>query len=341
MKTFRRAGAGLGLVSVLFFACSKEQPQANRLLQLEFPAYFPEAHYSFEGNEVTWKRFELGRQLFYDKQLSTDNSISCGTCHAQVHGFADHGLPLSHGVNGRTGTRNAPPIFNVAWNTSFMWDGGINHIEVMPIGPITSEVEMNQSIAATLGKLNGNLSYRQKFKEAYGLDSITDQAMLRALSQFMAMIVSTDSKYDQFRKGEAVFTPLEEHGYQLFKQHCDRCHSEPLFTNFGFYNNGLDSVFPDPGRGRITLKAEDQGKFKVPSLRNVAVTYPYMHNGRVTDLNHVIDHYISGIVSSPTLDPGLANGIPLNQQERHDLLLFLNTLTDYTFLSNPLYQEQP
>ncbi|MFM1999693.1 MAG: hypothetical protein RL204_1640 [Bacteroidota bacterium] len=327
------------LLSVL--GCTKEStedPQAS-FKGLVVPSHFPQPHYQFENNPLTSEGFELGRKLFYDPILSVDSTISCASCHAQVHGFADHGIPVSHGIYGRQGKRNSLALFNLAWTPAFMWDGGINHIEVMPIAPLTDTLEMGETMAHLVVKLSASSTYPDLFGKAFGSSEITDQKLLFALAQYMSMIVSTDSKYDRMREARAAFTVEEQQGYEIYQSKCSSCHVEPLFTDFSYRNNGLDETFTDLGRKRITLNDDDLGKFKVPSLRNLAFTYPYMHDGRFNTLNKVLDHYDHQIVLSNTLDPALVNGIPLTDEERVVLIAFLNTLNDYTFLSDRTIAE--
>ena len=272
--------------------------------------------------------------------MSSDNSVSCGTCHSQVHGFADHNVNFSSGVNNLKGTRNSPAITNMIWSPAFMWDGGVNHIEVFSVAPITNPVEMNETMSNVISKLNNNSEYKNLFKIAYGIDNITDQAMLRALTIYMSMMVSCNSKYDKVRQGKVSFSTDEAEGYELFKQKCASCHSEPLFTNYQYKNNGLDSIYTDLGRGRITFNANDNGKFKVPSLRNVELTYPYMHDGRFWTLEQVLELYNSGIKHSATLAPELANGLPMTADEKKKIIAFLKTLTDYTIISDFKFAPQ-
>lgn len=305
------------------------------------PQGFPQPVYTFSGNEVTVDGFKLGRRLFYDGILSRDGSVSCGFCHQQTVAFANSNHQFSHGIDGQFGTRNAPPIFNLAWNQTFMWDGGINHLESQPLGPISNPVEMDESIANVIAKLNADASYRSDFAAAFGDDSVTTQRMTRALAQFMGIMISADSHYDRYMKGEESFSPAEEHGLALFRANCVSCHTEPLFTDRSYHNNGLavDPTLNDVGRMHITNLPADSLKFKTPSLRNVALTGPYMHDGRFTTLTECLDHYSSGIVSSSTLDPALVSGIPLTAQEKADIITFLGTLTDFTFRSDTRFSE--
>ncbi len=334
----------LPVLSVLILAgCNDDDSPAKPAAKIEFivPPGFPPPHYQFTDNAVTNERFALGKKLFYDPILSRDNSISCGSCHQQAGAFAHIDHKVSHGIDDLNGTRNSPPLFNLAWHSNYMWDGGINHLDLQPIAPIQNPVEMDETLANVITKLRANTEYKTLFKTAYGSDSITSQTMLRALAQFMAVMVSANSKYDKFMRAESggTFDAQELNGLNLFRQKCASCHAEPLFTTFEYKNNGLDSVFNDLGRGMITLDPNDDGKFKIPSLRNVEVTFPFMHDGRIKNLERVLDHYSTGVKQSATLDPLLAGGIPMTTQEKADIIKFLRTLTDHTFNSNPNYAE--
>ncbi|MNJ86371.1 Cytochrome c551 peroxidase precursor [compost metagenome] len=325
------------LILVGSFTVSCKKPQVEPYKEnwgFKKPDYFPVPAYNFENNPQSFARFTLGRHLFYDPLLSSDQTVSCATCHIGAHAFSGHNDALSTGVNGLVGTRNSPSIANMAWTPAFMWDGGINHIEVMPIAPLTNPVEMNETLINLVSKLSASDHYKKLFKAAYGTEEITDQRILRAFAQFMMMIVSDNSKYDQVKRGEASFTATEQQGYALFQQKCSQCHTEPLFTDYSYRNNGLDTAFADPGRFLITHLANDKGKFKVPSLRNVEVTYPYMHDGRYFTLNQVLNHYSSGVRHSATLDPLLDNGIPLTSAEKSQIIAFLKTLTDTEIMNN-------
>lgn len=329
------------LTVLLLLSCKKEKGAVVPVDDWGFkkPAYFPEPVYTFENNAQTKLRFEVGRDLFYDPILSLDQTISCASCHSQTHAFADHNGALSTGVGGTLGTRNSPSITNLAWYPSFMWDGGVNHIEVFSVAPIINPLEMKESLSNVIAKLNASAAYRAKFKAAYGVEEVTDQKMLQALAQYMAMIVSADSKYDQFRQGKASLTADESAGLELFRARCADCHKEPLFSDFSFRNNGIDETFTDAGRALITQNEADNGKFKVPSLRNVELTYPYMHDGRFFTLAQVLDHYASGIHQSPSLDPSLQAGIPMTAVEKQQIIRFLKTLTDYTLMADPMLAE--
>jgi cytochrome c peroxidase len=332
----------------VFFASCDRDPEiipelTNDDVKFEYPSYFPQPVYAFQNNMPTLEGFELGRKLFYEPMLSRDNTISCGSCHQQISAFANTEHDVSHGVDGLLGTRNAPPLQNMAWFTLFMWDGGINHIESQPLGPIANPVEMDEDINNVIAKLSASTAYRKLFKAAFGDETITTQRITRAIAQFQGLMISDNSKYDQVRQGRASFTAQEQSGYQLFQAKCSACHVEPLFTNNGFRNNGLpvDPTYNDSGRMHITLNPLDSLLFKVPSLRNIEKTTPYMHDGRMVTLQECLDHYTDDIVISPTLDPLLNSGsIPMTAQEKADIIAFLRTLTDTEFLTDPRFREQ-
>jgi cytochrome c peroxidase len=310
---------------------------------MTYPDYFPEPHYQFTQNKLTKEGFELGRALFFDPVLSIDSSVSCASCHAQVHAFADHNTALSTGVFGRKGIRNSPAIINAAWQTSFMWDGGINHIEVMPFGPIDNVNEMNETLPHILKKLRRHPTYPDRFRHVFGETPVQSQQVFYVLAQYMGMLISSDARYDQMRRGEISFSATEERGYLLFRQHCASCHTEPLFTDHSFRNTGLPNTNGDTGRQQITSDPDDVYKFKVPTLRNVALTYPYMHDGSLRSLKSVLDHYSDGMIPYDNVDPVFKKenrtGIHLTQTEKEDIISFLHTLTDIHFVSRHDFSE--
>ena len=331
----------LGVI-LLIFSCKKEgkiTPFSPSSITFTQPSNFPAPHYTFENNQLTQEGFELGRYLFYDPILSLDSTISCASCHAQSHSFADHNIPLSKGVDKKFGTRNAPALINLAWSTSFMWDGGVNNIEVQPLVPLTSPHELGESMTNIVLKLNRSNFYLTKFKVLYGSGQITDQHFLKVLAQFTSMLVSSNSRYDQYISGKINFTSEELAGYALFKNNCASCHREPLFTDYSYRNSGLESVILDSGRYRVTQNLTDLGKFKVPTLRNIEFTYPYMHDGRFANLEQVVAFKSNGIKNSPTLDPLLKTPFLFTSEQQKALVTFLRTLSDYEYASNPIYAE--
>ena len=310
------------------------------------PANFPEPVYNFSKNPVTKDGFELGRKLFYDPRLSRDNTIGCGTCHIQSAAFTHHGHDVSHGIDDRLGHRNSPPIMNLAWSKAFFWDGGVFYLDLQPLVPITAHAEMDEKMSNILEKLRAHPDYPGLFRKAFGSEEITSAKTLKALSQFMLMCVSSNSKYDKVMRQEGEkFTVEEQQGYKLFKQKCGGCHTEPLFTDQSFRNNGLVVARNDDrGRFAITLDSADTYRFKVPTLRNLEFTAPYMHDGRFYSLDQALDHYRFKVQNTLNLDP-LLNvngklGIPLTDEEKSYIIAFLKTLSDTTFIKNPLLSEQ-
>lgn len=336
-----RATILLCFVSILIFSFREDAtvPETNFVI----PKGWPVPVYNFSKNKLTESGFKLGRRLFFDPILSRDSSISCASCHLQFTGFTHVDHPLSHGINGLKGNRNSLTLFNLAWSKYFMWDGGVNNLEVQPINPITNPVEMDNTLAKAVTSLQRSSVYRARFAEAFGDSTITGQRLLKALAQFLVMLESCNSRYDQYMRNDssARMTAEELHGLTVFRAHCAHCHTEPLFTNNGFENNGLlpDSELHDIGRMKITNRPEDSLKFRVPSLRNVAVSYPYMHDGRFHTLEDVIEHYRSGIVKTRTLSGQLSRPVLISDTDKKDLVAFLKTLTDRNFLFDMRFRD--
>lgn len=334
----------VGAVALLWAAgCKKNTipPDAPEPVLFTVPAGWPAPVYSFANNPLTAEGFALGKKLFYDPILSRDNTISCGTCHQQFAAFANLDHPVSHGINDLVGNRNSPTIFNLAWMPSFFWDGGVNNLESQPLNPIENHVEMDLRIGDAVAKLQANAAYQAHFQRVFGDGQVTTQRLFRALAQFMGAIVSADAKYDRYTRGEATFTAEELNGLAVFRKQCASCHAEPLFTDYSFRNNGLapNMAVNDSGRAHITRNPADLYRFKVPSLRNVAASRPYMHDGRIATLAGVLQHYRTGVTASPTLDHQLSGGIALTDQEQKDIISFLETLTDSTYLNDPRFAE--
>ena len=302
------------------------------------PSNWPKPAYNFTKNPLTPQKIELGRALFYDPVLSVNNAISCASCHSSYTAFAHVDHKLSHGINDLIGTRNAPALQNLAWNKFFMWDGAVHHLDAQALAPMTNPIEMNEKIEMVVAKLQHSKRYPKAFYSAFGDSIVTGQHTLQAISQFMLTLISADSKYDKVMRKEQgyEFTPSENSGYTLFKANCASCHREPLFTNGGFENNGLiqDTLLRDLGRMKVTLDAKDSLLFKVPSLRNVEITSPYMHDGRFPNLAMVLFHYTNGIHASKTLSKQLRKGISLSEDDKRDLINFMKTLTDEGFIHN-------
>ena len=297
-------------------------------------------------NPLTGEGVALGGKLFFDRRLSADNSESCATCHRPNSAFTEP-RRFSRGVDGEIGTRNAPALENLAWKSSFFWDGRAATLREQVLQPIQNPIEMHESLANAVAKVSADRDYRRLFANAFGSSEINPDKIARALEQFLLVQVSFDSKYDRVMNGQENFTTQEQRGFELFNTEydpyhgqygadCFHCHGGPLFQSQNFANNGLDSAFYDLGRYKITKRAGDEGKFSVPSLRNVAVTAPYMHDGRFRTLDEAVEHYCTGMKRSATLDPNLAKhpdgGLPLSADDKRALVAFLKTLTDEKFL---------
>ncbi|HRI00316.1 MAG TPA: cytochrome c peroxidase [Saprospiraceae bacterium] len=331
-------------IFVLVIACVKEKNDAEQNFSIRIPDHFPAVNYDLTLNPISKEGFELGRKLFYDPILSRDSSISCGSCHQQSAGFTQHGHDISHGIDDLLGTRNALPVMNLIWNKSFFWDGGVHNLDFVPINAITSKVEMDESLENAIGKLNRHPQYPSLFKSWINVDKIESKDLLKALSQFMAFCVSANSKYDQSLQVNSVqLTSDEFEGLQLVNTKCSPCHSTALFTDFSFRNNGL-VLTGDLGRYKASLVDSDLYRFRVPSLRNLSYTAPYMHDGRFRTIDQVLDHYANKVVMSATLDSNLIRkeglGIPLTEEEKTKIKLFLKTLDDESFIRNPILSEQ-
>ncbi|MGB8191319.1 MAG: cytochrome c peroxidase [Chitinophagaceae bacterium] len=330
--------------AILSEACRKPNSDAAPVptpLTFSVPEGFPKPVFDFNASPVTQEGFNLGKKLFFEGKLSKDGNFPCASCHQQFAAFATFDHDFSHGFNNQFTSRNAPGLFNLAWHASFHWDGGINHLEVQPLAPITAPNEMAEDVNNVIEKLKQDAEYKTMFRSAFGTEEITSQRMLKALSQFMIMMVSGNSKYDKMKRGQATFNSAEQAGYLTFKAKCASCHNEPMFSDFSFRNNGLavNSFLKDYGKMRISNNAADSLKFKVPSLRNIYETYPYMHDGRFWNLTQVLDHYSTGIQSSATLDPLLKNKIPLTDTEKFNLIYFLGTLSDTSFTKDKRFEQ--
>ncbi len=326
-----------GLI-LLFIGCfmAAFNPIKQTALPFVIPQGWSKPIYDFSKNPPTTEGVNLGRHLFYEPILSRDSTISCASCHLQATGFTHVDHDLSHGIDDKIGTRNSPALINLGWNKYFMWDGAVTHLDMQPLAPLSSVVEMDLNITKVVERLNQSKKYKTLFFNAFNDSLATGQRVLLAFSQFLLQLNSYNSKYDKFvRKEEGTtFTPQELNGLYLFRQHCANCHTEPLFTNQDFENNGLpiDTTLNDWGRKNITQRQEDALKFKVPTLRNIQFTYPYMHDGRFKKLREVVNHYDKGIQKSPTLSKKLTIPMNLSSKEKTDLVAFMLTLTDSTFL---------
>jgi cytochrome c peroxidase len=337
------------LVLPFLWSCSDNDDEVyqNIPLAFEVPSNFPPLVYDLANNPPTEKGFELGKKLFYDGRLSSDGLVSCGFCHIQQDAFTHHGHTVSHGVDNAVGTRNTPPIQNLAYQTSFMYDGATAHLDLQPVIPFTNPVEMNGNFTKAIAMMKADPEYQKLFKIAFTDGEINSENMLKALGQFMVMLTSSNSRFDKYRRQESggTLTQDELDGYTVFNAKCASCHATDLFTDNSFRNNGLpvNPAVNDVGRYRVTELAVDYYKFKVPSLRNIEKTAPYMHDGRLFTLEAVLEHYNSRVVASETLDPILNKnnklGIPLTEIEKTNIIAFLKTLTDNQYLTDKRFSE--
>ena len=300
-------------------------------------------------NPLTYEGIALGRKLFYDPILSKDNTQSCASCHNQSYGFTDNGNATSVGVEGIYGRRNAMALINLGYNNNFFWDGRRLSIENQAHDPVVDPLEMNTTWPEVLEKLNADSSYISDFSFVFGVDVIDSIDVVNAIAQFERTMISGDSKYDKYRRGEALLTEMERIGESIFMSEegdCFHCHVYPFFMSGDFHNNGLQQTITDSGRASVTGAYGDLGKFKAPTLRNIAVSGPYMHDGRFQTLEEVVEFYNSSVnQSSPTVDPLMVkenreNGsLDLTDYQKQALVAFLNTLTDSTFLTNTDFSD--
>lgn len=323
----------------IFYSCSKVGNISPDIIKLETPDYFPSPTYPLNTNPLNEKGVKLGKQLFNEPLLSIDNSVACSNCHSKGVAFTDAQHNPSIGIHERVGTRNAPPIFNLAFRREFFWDGSSSVLDFVPLAAIENEVEMGETLNNVVTKLNDHKEYPNLFREVYPeADTITGPFLLKAISQYLLVLISSNSQYDQNLRGETELSKKEKRGEMVFIENCQGCHSGALFTSEEFKNNGLDTIFKDSGREGITEWPGDRGKFLIPSLRNIELTAPYMHDGRFETIREVLDFYDQNVLPSPTLAEELNEngelGIPLTEDQKDDLEAFLYTLTDISFIQN-------
>lgn len=295
-------------------------------------------------NPLTVAGVDLGRHLFYDKILSGDQTQSCATCHSQKDAFSDNGLRVSAGIRGDSGDRNAMILFNLMWSTANFWDSRAKNLRELATMPIENPVEMDARIADVLARLNASALYSDKFKKAFGVDEIKEEHLAKAIEQFLLIITSDNSRFDKFNRGEIQLTAQELRGFETLKvKGCFNCHSTTLMTDNLSHNTGLDLVAKDKGLGGFTMKATDDFKFRTPSLRNVMVSAPYMHDGRFRTIEEVIKFYEEEVhFESRNVDIELMSIAPRNrltQTQMADVKAFLHALTDQKYLKDKRYQD--
>lgn len=339
----------LFVLSVTVLLSCRPDPVYPTLLTIEVPAHVAT---SIVGempipadNPTTVEGVALGRKLFYENMLSGDNTMSCATCHIQGDGFADK-RQFSEGIKGDFGDRQAMAVINLGWSDLFFWDGRATSLEDQAFGPVVNPVELNETWPNVVAKLQDDCDYPELFEAAFGTCEIDSVLVSKAIAQFERTLVSFDSKFDKFfYNQEDVLTEDEMNGFDLFMgdAECIHCHSGPNLTDDMFRNNGLDITLTDIGLGKVTGDELDNGKFKVTTLRNIAQTAPYMHDGRFATLEEVVEHYNSGVqADSPNLDTEMehfAEGLNLSEEQKSNLIAFLNTMSDETFLTNTKFSD--
>ncbi|REA60142.1 cytochrome-c peroxidase [Dyadobacter luteus] len=344
MKQIAFLAAALWLTS-----CSKNEIEPEpETYTFQVPKHFPQPVFDTH-NAMSWQGIELGRKLFYDMRLSANNKVSCASCHDPKLAFTD-GVQFSEaGVSGTALHRHSPALFNLAWaNNGLFWDGGSTNLESQVFGPLTAHDEMAQNLYELIDELNAEADYVLRFQNTFS-EPVSSQNVAKALAQFQRSLVSASSKYDRYRLNSpgGSLTTDELAGMALVRQKCQSCHAGELFTDQGYHNNGIDSDFSNAeheglymGRYRISYDLADVGKFKTPSLRNVALTAPYMHDGRFNSIEDVLTHYSEGVKESATLDPHLPpGGLKLTDQQKKQISAFLHTLTDIDFINNVNHQK--
>lgn len=341
---------------LLITSCSSKEEEIYTPVpyNLEIPQLFQDkliAPIIPPDNLLTEEGVALGKKLFFDKILSGDGTQSCATCHNPKKAFTDN-LQFSEGIAGISGNRNSMPLFNLAWNfdEKFAWDGKDITLEKQALEPVSNPIELHSDWKKVAERLQNHPEYPTLFNQAFGTATIDSILVTKALAQFERTLISGDSKFDKFLRGETTLTPEEQNGFNVFmteeKGDCFHCHgseNNPLWTNNQFHNNGLDAIFTDLGLGAVTGDPADNGKFRTPSLRNLIYTAPYMHDGRFATLEEVINHYSEGLQNSSTIDPLMKSvnqgGVHLSAKDKADLKAFLLTLSDINFINNPAFQE--
>jgi len=327
------------LVCAGLISCENEMAEPLNDSLLVIPGGFPDPDFP-EDNQLSKERWELGKRLFFDPVLSVDRSISCSTCHKPEFAFSD-GLKVSEGVEHRLGKRNAPTLANVAYHPYFTREGGVPTLEMQVQVPIQEHNEFDFNINLIAERLKADSSYLLASRVAYGRDPDAF-VITRAISCFERTLFSGSSKYDLYEKGNILaLNTNERHGRELFfseRLSCTHCHGGFNFTSYAFENNGLYENYEDPGRFHLTGDDKDLALFKVPSLRNVSVTAPYMHDGSLASLEEVIDHYNSGGKNHPHKS-AFVKPLHLTVKEKADVVAFLKALTDNDFITNPKFHQ--
>jgi cytochrome c peroxidase len=361
MKNYNSIAITCCTIIVLFAACKKDDEPVESIVcptpyTLVIPPFFPPMDIPAD-NPLTVEGIELGRYLFWEKKLSGNNTMSCGTCHLPEHGFSDVNQ-FSAGINGEIGTRQSMALVNLGWAYNYFWDGRAVTLEQQIIEPVENPIEMAEDWNVALQELRDDPSYPPRYLAAFGTDEITQERTAKAMAQFLRTMISANSKFDLERRGDYIFSPLEEAGFNLFNAEggsnavegtvggdCFHCHGVAgmQMGDYLMHNNGLDATFQnDPGRAAVTGNPLDSGKFKTPSLRNIELTAPYMHDGRFATLDEVMSHYNTGGVPSATIDPFMEaadGGLQLSEIDKLAIIAFMKCLTDTSFINNPAFAD--
>jgi len=347
------------LCVIILVSCSSKETEHDTYEPIPYALQIPEL---FEqklipplvpaNNKLTIEGVTLGQKLFFDTILSSDNSVSCASCHNPQEAFSDSNV-FSEGINGQIGTRHSMPLFNLAWNfdEKFFWDGHKFSLEQQALEPVIQANELgNLSWNIVEERLQNHAEYPNLFQKAFKTSTITKTLVTQAIAQFERTLISGNSKFDRYSLGQETLTPQELDGLDIFMNEergdCFHCHgnpNNPLWTDNKFHNNGLDATFTDLGLGQFTGDPNDNGKFKSPSIRNLEYTAPYMHDGRFATIDDVINHYSEGLQNSSTIDPLMKKvdqgGVQLSIQDKANLKAFLLTLSDTEFVNNPQFQN--
>jgi len=346
------------LLMLLIIGCQPKEPTPNATpYQIEYPVILKELLPPFDipdDNPMTVEGVALGKKLFYEKRLSGNNTMSCATCHMPEVSFADSAR-LSVGIDGLLGNRNSPNIVNVGWMNRLFWDGRAASVEEQALAPVVNPVEMHSNWTKVAHKLSADNAYVSLFEKAFGSTVIDSTRVVKAIAQFERTLLSGDAPFDKFLTNQPSGWSTSDfssayNGFMVFmdenKGDCFHCHGDatnPLWTDNLFHNNGLDATFTDLGQGKVTQNPNDNGKFKTPTLRNLLFTPPYMHDGRFKTLEEVVNHYSTGLKHSPTIDPLMKKvdlgGVNLSETDKIDLVMFLKSLTDSSFVKNPAYLD--
>lgn len=328
------------LLILIASSCKKNPPVKQDPYQLEIPPGFPSPEIP-EDNPLTVQKIRLGKKLFFEPLLSADSSVSCSSCHLQDAAFSDS-RQFSIGSNGAFGIRNAPSLANIAYSKHLLRDGGTISLELQVLAPLDNPDEMNMTLPDVINRLKNDPEYVNLFREAFDRE-VDGFGMIRAIAAYERTMISGNSDYDRytFQNDTGALSESGKRGLKLFNSYqlnCSSCHTGFNFSDDAFHNNGLYKEYTDKGRGRITFKEEDNGKYRTMTLRNIELTAPYMHDGSLNNLGEVIEHYAKGGEGHPN-QSAIITGFQITNSELSDLVEFLKSLTDPSFINNPDFRQ--